>query len=92
MLMSGELHMRVGGWLMLLVLVVIETQLVVLVLLLRLQGVMLMLMVHVLVLVGGHLLLLLLVDNGLLHVGMVVMSLVVLLMVWKLPVLARGKL
>jgi hypothetical protein len=57
----------------------------VLALLLLLQG---MLMLYVLVLAGGRLSLLLLVDNGLLLVGPLVVSMVVL---WELPMLDRGQ-
>jgi hypothetical protein len=63
---------------------------VVVVLLVVLHGVLLLMRLHVLVLVGGLLFLFLLVDSGLLVVGILVLSLVVLLVLWQLPVWVRG--
>jgi hypothetical protein len=49
-----------------------------------------MMMLHVLMLVRGRMLLFILVDNGLLLVRILVLSLMVLLVLWQLPVVVRG--
>jgi hypothetical protein len=65
----------------------IGPQLMVLVFPVVLNGVLVVMMLHALVLVGDRMLILLLVDIGLMLVG-----LVVLLVPWQLPVLVRGQL
>jgi hypothetical protein len=65
----------------------------VLVLMVLLHGELPVLMtLHVVMLVGGRMLLFLQVDNGLLLMGLLVLSHVLVLVLWQLPVLVRGQL
>jgi hypothetical protein len=59
-----------------------KPQLGVLLVLVLLQGVMLLMLLHVPVLVGGRMLLFHLVDNELMFVGPLLLSMVVLLVLW----------
>jgi hypothetical protein len=63
----------------------------VVVLLVLLHGALLLTLLHVLVLVGCQILLFLLVGNGLLLVGLLVLLMVELLVLWQLPVLVCGQ-